>query len=197
MGAGKMQLLTKADIANLSVVYGKENVLPWEWYDTVSVPNGNTNTAINFFSNTRGGQGIAVTNMEQPNQLISGKSFVIEELALDVSLSTPYVAGTLADFVAVTHPQASFTLKINQVEYAQGLVKDLIGGGFFGFGTPAANVAYLSPRNVSGYKLNPAIVIPTQTSFSLEFDYATAANPAVAVLLRPKLLGKLIRLTSA
>ena len=68
----------------------------------------------------------------------------------------------------------------------------------FGFGGPgSATVAYQAPRNVSGYKLNPAIVIPTQTSFSLEFDYAAAQNPAVAVILRPKLLGQLIRLTSA
>lgn len=192
-----VELLTKADVANLSVIYGKQNVLPWEWYDSVNVPNGNTATSISFFAHTRGGDGIATTNMEQPNQLISGKQFVLEEICLDVSTEGAFVAGTLADFIALTHPKSSFTLKINQVEYAQGLVKDLIGGGFFGFGTFAATGGYAAPRNVRGYKLNPAVVIPTQTSFSLEFNYAAAQNPAVQVTLRPKLMGQLIRLTSA
>jgi hypothetical protein len=192
-----ISLLTREDLANLSVVYGKQNVLPWEIYDTVDVANAQTLTSIPFFSNTRGGQGIAITNLEQPNQLISQKAFVLEEILLDVSVPT-YVAGTLADFVTLTSQKSSFTLKINQAEYAQGLVKDLIGGGFFGFGTPATNVAYLAPRNgVRGYKLATPIVIPTQMQFSLQFDYAAAPSPAATVTLRPKLCGKLIRLTSA
>lgn len=196
MGSSAVNLLSRSDIQNLSVIYGKQNVLPWEWYDTVTVPNGNANTTVNFFANTRGGQGLPITNLEQPNQLISGKSFVMTELCLDVT-SDAQVAGTLADYITLTHTRASFTFKINQVEYAQGLVKDLIGGGFFGFGTFAATGGYSAPRNVRGYKLDPAVVIPTQTAFSLEFNYFSAPNPAVAVNLRPKLMGQLIRLTSA
>jgi hypothetical protein len=102
----------------------------------------------------------------------------------------------------MTHSTASFTLKINNVEYAQGLVKDLIGNGLFGFGTGLAaggtTIPYVTPRNgVRGFALNPAIVIPTQTGFTLQFDYAAAQNPAASVIMRPKLLGTLIRLTSA
>ncbi len=196
MAQGQVQILNRGDLAKLSVIFGTQNILPWEWFDTQDVANGNALTALSFFSNTRGGQGIAVTNMEQPNQLISGKSFVLEEIALDVSVGT-FAAGTLADFVTMTSVKSSFTFKINQVEYAQGLVKDLIGGGFFGFGTPATNVAYMTPRNVCGYKLKSPIVIPTQTSFTLDFNYAAAPNPAATVTLRPKLLGQLVRQTSA
>ncbi len=195
--ANQVQVLDRSDLGKLSVIFGKQNSLYWEWYDTQDVANGNALTALNFFSNTRGGQGIAITNMEQPNQFISGKSFVLEEIALDINPNAGYVAGTLADFQTLTGQKSSFTFKINQVEYAQGLVKDLVGGGFFGFGTPATNVAYMAPRNVACYKLKTPVVIPTQTSFTLEFDYAAAPNPAATVTLRPRLIGTLVRLTSA
>jgi hypothetical protein len=201
-GAG-VSILSRSDVQNLAVIYGKQNLVPIPLYDTVVVANGNANPVIQFFANTRGAQGIAVTNMEQPNQLISGKSFVCEEIALDVGTSTgAYVALTAADIMLLTHATASFTFKINNVEYAQGLVKDLIGNGLFGFGTGLAalgtTIPYVTPRNgVRGFKLNPALVIPTQTGFALEFDYQTAPNPAASVVLRPKLLGTMIRLTSA
>jgi hypothetical protein len=136
--------------------------------------------------------------MEQPNQLISGKVFVLEAIELDINPAGAYAAGTLADLVAATHVAASFTLKINQVEYAQGPVKALIGNGLFGFGTPATINQYATPNlPPRGYAVSPAIVIPTQTSFTLEFNYAAAPNPAATQLLRPSLIGQLIRLTSA
>lgn len=201
---GKVDLLTREDVSRLAVIYGKQNLVPIPLYDTVTVANGNTAQTVQFFANTRGAQGLAITNMEQPNQLISGKSFVMTELKLDLWTGAAQgiaVALTAQDLIAMTHVAASFTFKINNVEYAQGLLKDLIGGGYFGFGTGLAaagtTVPYVSPRNVRGFRLDPAIVIPTQTSFTLEFNYAVAPNPAVGVILRPTLLGTLVRLTSA
>jgi len=201
---GKVELLTRQDVSNLAVIYGKQNMVPIPLYDTVTVANGNTAQTVQFFANTRGAVGLALTNMEQPNQLISGKSFVMTEIKLDVwtgAAAGIAVALTAQDLVALTHVSSSYTFKINNVEYAQGLIKDLIGGGFFGFGTGLAaagtTVPYVAPRNVRGAKLDPAIVIPTQTSFTLEFNYAVAPNPAVGVILRPMLIGTMIRLTSA
>lgn len=193
-----VRVMTKADIADLAVVIGKQNIIPWRWYDTVQVANGNSALSLSFFAQTRGAAGLPVTNMEQPNQLISGKVFVLEAIELDINPAGAYAAGSLADMVALTHVAASFTLKINQVEYAQGPVKALIGNGLAGFGTPATINQYATANlPARGVGENPGIVIPTQTQFSLEFNYSAAPNPAATQLLRPSLIGQLIRLTSA
>lgn len=190
-------VISREDIQRLAVIYGKQNIVPIPLFDTQDVANGNALTTLQFFSNTRGAQGIAITNMEQPNQLISGKFFVVEELGLDVVPTGVFAAASMADAKILTHNKSTYTLKINQVEYAQGLVKDLIGGGLFGWGSTTADVNYFSPGYRKPAALYPAIVIPTQTQFSLQFDYAAAPNPAATVTLRPYLRGKLVRQTSA
>lgn len=191
-----IQTFSRADVARAAVIFGKQSVIDYKLYDTQDVANGNTATTLQFFSNTRGGQGIYVTNMESANQLISGKQFLLTGIELDVNVVSQ-VSGTLQDLITVTHPKAAYTLKINQVEYAQGLVKDLLGGGLFGFGTPATYNQYATPRAPTRLMIDPALLIPTQTNFTFQFDYSAAPNPAATVTLRPKLVGKLIRLTSA
>lgn len=202
MDKAQVSVINQADLAALAVTYGKQNVIPWTWYDDVALANGNTSPTIQFFSQTQGGAGIAKTNMEQANIFVSGKMFVLQEIQLDVTTPTgAFVAGTVPDMLLATHAEASFTFKINQVQYAQSFVKDLVGGGFFGFGSGLAaggtTIPYAAPRNVSGYKLNPWLLIPTQTQFNLQFDYNAAPNPAATLQFRPKLKGQLIRLTSA
>lgn len=189
---------SKADVARASVIFAQQNVVDWKYYDVVNLANGNTSTTLQFFSHTRGANGLDVTNMESANQLISGKLFLLTGIRLDANPNSSTLAsGTLQDLCTATHTRAAYTLKINQVEYAQGPVKDLIGNGLFGFGAPATLLQYQTPRGNVSSAVDPALLIPTQTNFTFQFDYGTAPNPAVGVDLRVTFVGKLIRLASA
>lgn len=199
--AGQVQLLSKSDLSRLAVIFGGvQNYIDFELFDTVDAAAGvAAPQTIQFFSNTLGANGVAITNMEAANQLISGKQFLVERIELDATVAA-LTATTLADVLLMTHSKASYTFKINQVIYKQGLVKDLIGGGLFGFGkevTTAADISYVCPRVIPRMNLEPAILIPTQTNFTFQIDYAAAQTPTAAVTLRPKLVGKLTRLASA
>ena len=194
--ANKIQTFSRADVARAAVIFGDYNVIDWKWYDSVSIANGNTATTVQFFSNTQGGTNVATTNMESANTLVSGKSFLLTGLEVIPSVITQ-AAGTLQDLITCTHGRASYTLKVNQVIYAQGLIQDLLGGGLFGFGTPATYNQYACPRTPAKQNIDPAFLIPTQTNFTFQMDYNTAPNPAVAVIMQVKLVGKLLRLASA
>lgn len=195
-GTPSILAYSRKDVADAAVIFGKQNVIDYKLYDLQTVANGNTSQVIQFFTDTRGAQGLPVTNMESANQLISGKQFLLTGMRLDADVVTQ-AAGTLQDLITCTAGKSSYTLKINQVEYAQGYVKDLLGGSFWGFGTPATYNDYAAPRWIARTSLDPALLIPTQTNFTFQFDYTTAPNPAVAVLLKVTFEGKLIRLTSA
>jgi hypothetical protein len=192
--------VNREDLKTLSVISGVQSVIPIPLYDTVAVANGNAATKIQFFSHTKGASGIAVTNLEQANILVSGKVEVVTTIRL--LLQTPtgvQVAGTLADMEAFAHAVGAFTFKINNVEYAQGPISDLIGGKLYGFGTPAANVAYSASWNQhpEGFRMSPAVVIPTQVNFSMELEYAVAPNPAATLELVCELQGQQLRLASS
>lgn len=192
--------VSRDQLKDLSVISGVQSVIPIPLYDTVAVPNGNAATTIQFFSHTKGASGIAITNLEQPNILVSGKVQVVTEIA--ISLKTPtgvQVAGTLEDMAAFCHAQGSFTFKINNVEYAQGPIDQLFGGKLFGFGTPATVNQYSAAWNHApcGFRLSPAVVVPTQVNFSLQLDYNAAVNPAAAMSLVAELRGQQLRLASA
>ena len=187
----------REQLKGLAVISGVQSVIPIPLYDTVTLAAAvAASTTQQFFAHTKGANGIAITNMEQPNQLISGKVQVITEIALNVSTPTgSQVAGSLDDFLKATHGDASYTFKINNVEYAQGPLKELIGGKFFGFGAGPYVAA-----NIGGngrYKLSPAVLLPTQVGFSLEINYAAAFTPAAAVSLVMELRGQQLRLASA
>lgn len=196
--------ISRTQLRNLSVIQGVQSVVPIPLYDTLSVANGNAAVTFSFFQQTRGAVGINNTNMESAGQLISGKVQCVTEIRLDVTQVAP-AAAYLADLMLFTHGSGSFTFYINNVEYAQGLIKDLIGGGLFGFGTnpviSSANVPYACPRAGSGrgFELPVPLVVPTQTQFSLVLNYpsTTAPNPTATTLLRPELVGQQIRLMSA
>lgn len=192
--------VSREDLKTLSVISGVQSVIPIPLYDTIAVINGNVATTFQFFSHTKAASGIAVTNIEQPNILVSGKVEVVTGIRL--MLQTPtgvQVAGSLADMEAFAHAVGSFTFKINNVEYAQGPISSLIGGKLFGFGTPAANVSYSAAWNQhpEGFRLSPAVVVPTQVNFSLELDYNAAPNPAAPMQLVAELQGQQLRLASS
>ncbi len=191
--------VSREQLKNLSVISGVQSVIPIPLYDTVAVANGNTATTIQFFSHTKGASGIAITNMESANQLISGKVEVVT--GIRVSLKTPtgvQVAGTYSDMTALAHAQGSFTFKINNVEYAQGPIDSLFGGKLYGFGTPATINQYTAAWNQApeGFRMSPAVVIPTQVNFTFELNYNAAPNPAATLELVCELQGQQLRLAS-
>lgn len=192
--------VSREDLKTLSVISGVQSVIPIPLYDTISVANGNASTVFQFFSHTKGAAGIAVTNLEQPNILVSGKVEVVTGIRL--LLQTPtgvQVAGTLSDMCAFAHAVGSFTFKINNVEYAQGPISSLFGGKLYGFGTPATINQYSAAwnQNPQGFNMSPAVVIPTQVNFSLELDYNAAPNPAATMQIVAELQGQQLRLASA
>ncbi len=192
--------VSREQLKTLSVISGVQSVIPIPLFDTIAVANGNAATTFQFFSHTKGASGIAVTNLEQPNILVSGKVEVVTGIRLKLSTPTGVqVAGTLSDMEAFAHAVGSFTFKINNVEYAQGNIADLVGGKLYGFGTPAANVSYSAAWNQApdGFRMSPAVVIPTQVNFSLELDYNAAPNPAATLQLIAELQGQQLRLASA
>jgi hypothetical protein len=207
-GAQKLALnvagaIPRSELQNLSVIQGVQSVVPIPLYDTIAVANGNTAVSFTFFQNTQQGIFDPNTNIESKGQLISGKVEVVTEIVLDATVSV-LSATTLADIVALTHAPATFTFTINGVAYAQGFIKDLIGGGLFA--TPAgtgsnAPYAYATPRSNagSGFRLNPALVIPTQVGFGLTLNYpnGSAPNPTNTVYLRCTLRGQQVRLMSS
>lgn len=191
--------ISRSQLKNLSVIYGSQALIPIDLYDTLLVPTANTGVYFSFFQQTRGQAGIWNTNMQNAGQLISKQIFVATEIRLDVTQLAP-AATYLADMMSLTHGPGSFTLFINQVEMAQGLIKDLIGGGLF-VATTTANFYAASRAGATGrgYDLNPALVIPTEMQFSLVFNYPNGAPPVptVATYMRAKLSGQLLRLASA
>lgn len=199
--------ISRDQLKDLSVISGVQSVIPIPLYDTVEVPNANTATTIQFFSHTKGASGIAITNLEQPNILVSGKVQVVTEISLAVMTPTGVqLLGTQQDLLALTHAEGSFTFKINNVEYAQGNIVDLIGGKLYGFGGTTGTgpmvvgaVPYTAAwnQNGCGFRLSPAVVVPTQVNFSLELNYKVAPNPAATVALVAQLRGQQLRLASA
>jgi len=191
--------VSRTQLRNLSVIQGVQSVVPIPLYDTLAVAAGNTSVTFAFFQQTRGQVGINNTNMESQGQLISGKVEIITEIRLDVTQIAPS-ATYLADLMVFTHGSGSFVLYINNVEYAQGFIKDLIGGGLFGFGgNPTIPYATGRAGSGCGKLLSPALVIPTQTQFALVFNYPAGAPPVPTntTLLRPMLIGQQVRLMSA
>lgn len=199
--------INRDQLKDLAVISGVQSVIPIPLFDTVEVPNGNAATTIQFFAHTKGASGIAVTNLEQANILVSGKVQVITEISLGISTPTGVqILGTQQDFLALTHAEGSFTFKINNVEYAQGNIMDLVGGKLYGFGGTTGTGAevvgslpYVAAWNQSacGFRLSPAVVLPTQVNFSLELNFKVAPNPAATVALVAQLRGQQLRLASA
>ncbi len=191
--------VTREDLKTLSVISGVQSVIPIPLYDTVAVANGNTLTTLQFFSHTKGASTISVTNLEQANILVSGKVEVVTGIRL--SLKTPtgvQVAGTLSDMTAFAHAVGSFTFTINNVEYAQGPIDSLFGGKLYGFGTPATINQYSAAWNQApeGFRMSPAVVIPTQVNFGLALNFAAAPNPAATMEIVAELQGQQLRLAS-
>lgn len=201
---GKAGPINRALLRNLSVIQGVQSVVPIPLYDTLSVVNENSAVSFAFFQQSRGSAGVNNCNLDNAGQLISGKVEVAVELRADVTQIAP-ASTYLADLMQFTHGSGSFTLIINNVEYAQGFIKDLIGGGLFGFGSnptiSSANVPYACARAGSGrgVELMPPLVIPTQTQFSLIWTYpnGSAPNPTETTLIRSMIVGQQIRLMSA
>ena len=191
------KVLTRKDMENLAVVLGTQNIIPWTWFDEVDLATSGNPVQLQFFSHTRGANQLYVTNMEASNQFISGKVFVVQEIALDLTQDT-LAATTVQDYVKAAQGSAAFDFQINGASYAQDTVQRLLGGGLAGFnGTTAAMFQYACSRAMRPYRLPAPIVIPTQTNFTLTFYYGSAPAPSNPVRLQAKLIGQLARLAAA
>lgn len=203
MAGATVRLLTKADLAQLSVIAGKQNIIGWRLYDTLTYPAAGGVVAQNFFADTKGAQGLVVTNLDQPNQLISGQSMVVEKIKMNLiaAAGEANLVTSFQDKVKIAEMAGAFTLYINNVQYAQGPLQALLGGGLIGFGDGGGGAAalppYATPRVVDCVEIYPYLVIPPTTSFQLVLS--SEASPALTQAVRAEvsLIGQLVRLQSA
>lgn len=191
----KVEFLTRADVRNLAVVKGQSEILDWFLYDTLSIANGNTGVSFTFFQQAIGnpaGTTKEQTNMTIPGQLPSGYKFVCQKIIIDPVPSAPApVAGTGIDQLAILNA-GRFEFNIGTRQYLEGHVKDLAGGALTGVGGGQA-VPLTSVRTVVNGEMEYSPVIPSTFNFNVLLQYDTAPNPAAALKVRCKLVGKLIR----
>lgn len=188
-----VQLITKKDIRELSVVGKSLEVIDWVLYDTLTIASGGTQTAFRFFQQSQGQSGVSLaqTNLEIPGQLPAGYKFVCQKIVLtpatDLALSAPGVG----DQVAVTH-RGSAQLFIGTRPYLQTPVQNLVGGALIGFAA-TANLAYAAARTVINGEMEYSPVIPANFSFSLLIQYDAAPTLTANITLAAQMVGKLIR----
>ena len=194
-----VQLITKADIRQLSVVGSAMEVIDWTLYDTLTVANAGTQTAFRFFQQSIGqsGNSLEVTNLEIPGQLPAGYKFVCQKIILTPRANLSLSAAGVKDAVAVTQ-RGSAQLFIGTRPYLQAPCENLIGGGFTGFSATATaagtnDLAYVAPKSAASGHIEYAPVIPANFSFSLLLNFDAAPVVSASIGLRAQMVGKLIR----
>ncbi|MDE2040558.1 MAG: hypothetical protein KGO96_13765 [Elusimicrobia bacterium] len=186
--------VSRQGLAAAGVVTGRQGVVPWTYYDTNDIANGNSSTTQEFFINEKGSQGEAITNLENKNILQSGKQMYLSAVDLDLWNNAGLVAGSLADLQKIVGVKSSYKFEVNGKVMLQGGLSDLCGGSLYGFGTPGTYNQYAASRRVVRTALDGAILIPTATTFTFTVTWAAAPNPAVAVTMRINFRGQLVRL---
>ncbi|MDE1822335.1 MAG: hypothetical protein KGI98_15970 [Euryarchaeota archaeon] len=195
--AGKIELLSRKDIANLSVVGASTEVLDWVIYDTLTIATGGTATQFRFFQQSYGQSGVSLeqTNMEIPGQLAAGYKFVCKRIVATPVVKNDLARASLIDAYNVTHAgRAQFF--IGNRPYLQVPMQVLIGGGFGGFAATtvaAESTNYVAPRAVISGSMDYSPVIPATYSFSVLLDYPAAPTLAASVPLRMQLVGLILR----
>lgn len=202
---GKVQLLSKSDLKQLSVVQESLEILDWWLYDTRTVATGGTAVSFTFFQQSVGQSGITLetTNLDIPGQLPSGHKMVAQKivceplpsvLAAEVLSDASYVL----DALAVTHV-GNAVFNIGTRPYFQMPIKNLIGGNLQGFaagaGAEAANqfLNYAQSRTVVNGEMEYSPVIPATYAFNVAFTYPSAPVLVADTKVRVQIIGKLIR----
>jgi hypothetical protein len=194
-----VEVMTRKDVRDLSVIAGGLEVLDWVLYDTLVVPVPTASNSYRFFQQAIGTNGISLesTNMEIPGQLPAGYKFVCQKLIMVPKQALTLTIADLRDINAlVSRGRAQFF--IGTRPYLQVPVADLIGGQLQGFAATAAGaasfeVAYAAPRTVINGELEYSPVLPANYSFSVLVEYDTAPVVVKATPLQVQMVGKLIR----
>lgn len=189
----RVEVLTRKDVRDLSVVGGGLEILDWVLYDTLTILTGGTQNEFKFFQQAVGPQGVTqdTTNMDLPGQLSNGFKFIAQKLVLQPILQG-YTVANFNDALQVSHRGVA-TLYIGTRDYFVCPTEDLLGGGFNGFSGDATGVVYAMPRTVINGELEYSPSIPSTFTFSLVVRYPVAPTLAANQKLRASIVGKLIR----
>jgi hypothetical protein len=197
--AKQIEVLTKKDIRDLSVVGGGTDILDWVLYDTLVIANAGTQTSFKFFQQSVGPNGItlAQTNMDIPAQLPNGVKFVAQKIVLQVQkpAAMPVTAAQLTDEMKITH-QGVAQFIIGTRPYLQLPTQALLGGGFSGFASAfdaSTAAAYAAGRSIVNGEMEYSPVIPSTFNFSVQVDFPAAPSVAANQSLRCCIVGKLLR----
>lgn len=195
--AAKLEVLTRQQVRQLSVVQAGLEVIDWILYDKLIFATGGTAVTGTFFQQAVGQAGVTkeVTDMEIPGQLPSGHKFVCQKIVVS---ALPAVAGlTSADYVAdafaLTHAGYA-EMNIGTRPYLTCPILDLIGGNLQGFAGGATSFgAYAQSRTVINGELEYSPVIPSNYAFNVTVTYPAAPTLTANTGLRCQLVGKMIR----
>lgn len=192
--AAKLEVLTREQLRQLSVVQPSLEILDWVLYDTLVVATGGTATVFTFFQQAVGQAGVTKeqTNMDIPGQLPSGHKFVAQKLVVQPIPSVFAGATTeLVDQFNVSH-RGYADFNIGTRPYFTVPVLNLIGGHFFAAIGGNAQGYAMSKTLVSG-ELHYSPVIPANYAFNVTVTYPAAPTLTADVKLRMQMVGKLIR----
>ena len=197
MAEKKIEVLSRKDLRDLAVVGGGSDIIDWELYDTLNIPNAGTQVNFKYFQQSVGPNGITLeqTNMDIPAQLPNGVRFVVQEILAQPVIGFTTSKADLTDLIKVSH-QGVITLNIGTRSYFQVPILNCLGGVLQGFTSAfdaATALTYAGPRSLVSGKLEYSPVIPSTFNFNVTLDYPTAPAPATAVKFRVALKGKLIR----
>lgn len=195
--ASNVQIMTRQQVRELSVVGASMEILDWVLYDTLTIANGGTQTAFRFFQQSIGQSGLSLesTNLEIPGQLPAGYKFVCQKIVCSPATSLTLTAATAKDIVAVSQRGVS-QLFIGTRPYTQLKMSNLIGGGLMGFSSAfdaATALTYVTPRTVINGELEYGISIPANYSFSVLVNYDAAPVVSADIKVTMQMVGKLIR----
>jgi len=194
----KVEVLTRKDVRDLSVVGGGLEILDWVMYDTLTIANGGTQAEFKFFQQAVGPGGITLqdTNMDLPGQLSNGFKLIAQKLVVQPIMSALTIAA-LKDAYEVSHKGVA-VFYIGTRDYFKVPIVNLLGGGFLGFAATAVGggtleVAYAMPKTVINGELEYSPSIPSTFTFSVVLSYPAAPTVAVGLKVRTSIVGKLIR----
>lgn len=192
----KIEVLTKSDLKNLSVVHHEElEILDWWLYDTLTIKTGGTQTIFRYFQQAAG-QGSSITaeqtNMELPGQLSASYKFVCQKIIATPRQDLAYDVASALDALAVSQ-RGSVVFKIGKAPYAEIPMANLVGGNMQGVAAGGTEFAPLFPRTVVNGEFEYSPVIPANFTFSVIVTFPVAPTLNADIDLQIQMVGKMIR----
>lgn len=199
-----MSPVSSIDLMSVVQKRRQAEVLDWMFWDSVTIPNGNTTTEFRLFT-TISGKTTQQTNMRLPGNLPNPWIFDVERILFHVALGTGLASGSTtvptppAAVQALTRGMLTLTVS-NKPMYEQLLWLLPSGGGPFGQvaleGPAGSNILF----GQNGYPMkqaqmrfkNPIRINPVE-NFVVTLQYPTAPNPAADTPIRVFLEGTVHR----